>query len=93
MGGVGWLYNPDILLAIMLLLLLIMLIKLSELIRQDVCIRNKIKMLFAIPFLHPDDVEAESILPGNFMTLREMVDLLILIQAFIQITLTAGGAP
>jgi len=70
-----------------------MFIELSELIRQNVGIRYKIKMLFPIPFLHPNYVEAQSIFPGNFMALWKMVDLLIFIQTLIQVALTARGAP
>ena len=93
MRGVGWLDDPDVLLAVMLLQLLVVLIELSELIRQDVCIRRKVVMLFAILLLHPHYVEAKPVLPGDLMTLREMVDLLIFIQALVQIALTAAGGP
>ena len=44
-------------------------------------------MLLSISFLHPNNVEAKPILPCDFMTLREMVDLLVLVQAFVEITL------
>ena len=56
-----------------------MLVKLTEFIRKDVGVWHKVKVLLAISFLHSHNVEAESVLTGNFMTLREMVDLLILI--------------
>jgi len=70
-----------------------MLIKLTEFIWQDVSIWNKVKMLFAKSFLHSDDVEAEPVFPCDFMALREVIDLLILVQAFIQVALAAGRAP
>ena len=50
-------------------------------------------MLFAKSLLHSDDVEAEPVFPCDFMTLREVVDLLVLVQAFVQVALAAGGAP
>ena len=87
---VGWLYDPNILLAIVLLQLLIMLVKLTELIWQDVGVRYKVKMLFAISLLHSDNVEAKPVFPCNFVTLREVVDLLVLVQAFVQVALAAG---
>lgn len=87
---VGWLYDPNILLAIVLLQLLIMLVKLTELIWQDVGVRYKVKMLFAKSLLHSDNVEAKPVFPCNFVTLREVVDLLVLVQAFVQVALAAG---
>ena len=47
-------------------------------------------MLLSISFLHSNNIEAKSILPCDLMTLREMVDLLVLIQTFIEITLATG---
>ena len=87
---VGWLHDPNIFLAIVLLQLLIMLIKLTELIWQDVGVRYKVKMLFAESLLHSDNVEAKPVFPCNFVTLREVVNLLVLVQAFVQVALAAG---
>ena len=69
----------------MLLELLVMLVKFSKLIRQDVGIGNEIKVLLAIAFLHPHNVEAKSIFPCDFMTLGEVIDFLVLIQAFVEV--------
>jgi hypothetical protein len=77
----------------MLLELLIVLIEFSELVRENVSVWNEVKMLLSKSFLHSDNVEAESILPCDFMTLREMVDLLVLVKAFIQIAFAAGRTP
>jgi len=77
----------------MLFQLLIVLIELSELVRQDISVRNEVKMLLAKPLLHPHNIEAKSIFPCNFMTLWVMVDLLVLVETFIQVTLTTGRAP
>jgi len=87
---IGWLYDPNILLAIVLLQLLIMLVKLTELIWQDVGVRYKVKMLFAKSLLHSDNIKAKPVFPCNFVTLREVVDLLVLVQAFVQVALAAG---
>jgi hypothetical protein len=83
LSRISWLDNPDILLAIMLLELLIVLIEFSELVGENVSVRNEVKMLLSKSFLHSNNVEAESILPCDFMTLREVVDLLVLVKAFI----------
>lgn len=58
-------------------------IEVTELIWQDVCVRNKVKVLFPELLLHPHHVEAESVLPGDLIALWKVVDLLVLIQTFI----------
>lgn len=93
MSGVGWLDNPDILLAIMLLELLVVLVEFSELIRKNVSVGNEVEMLLSIPFLHSYDVEAETIFPSDFMALWKMINLLVLVKAFIQIALATGRTP
>lgn len=50
-------------------------------------------MLLTIFLLHPDDVEAKSIFTRDFVTLRKVIDFLIFIETFVEITLAAGGAP
>ena len=50
-------------------------------------------MLLSIPFLHSDHIKAKSIFPCNFMTLRKVIDLLVFIEAFIEITLATAWAP
>lgn len=72
----------------MLLKLLVVFIEFSKLIRQNVSVRHEIKVLFSIPLLHSNNVEAQAIFASDFMALREMVDLLILIKAFIEVALT-----
>ena len=56
-----------------------MLIEFTELIRQDVSIWYKVKVLFAKLLLHSDGVKAKPIFTGDLMTLWEMVDFLVLI--------------
>ena len=43
--------------------------------------------------MHAHDVEAESVLTRDLVTLREMVDFLILIKAFVLVRLAARGTP
>lgn len=79
LGRICRLHNPDILLAVVLLQFLVMLIELSELIRENVGIGNKVKVLLSETFLHPNNIKAQSIFSCDFMALGEMVDLLVLV--------------
>ena len=93
MSGVGRLHDPDVLLAVVLLELLVVFIEFAKLIWEDVSVWHEVEVLFAISFLHPDNVEAKSVFPRDLMTLREVVDLLILVQSFVEVALATGGAP
>ena len=66
-----------------------MLIELTKLIRQDVSVWHKVKMLFPKSLLHSDSIEAKPIFPGDLVALWEMVDLLVLVEAFVEIALAA----
>jgi len=74
----------------MLLKFLVMLVEFTKLIGEDVSVWHKVKLRLSKPLLHPHNIKAKSIFTGDFMTLREMINLLILIEAFIQITLAAA---
>jgi hypothetical protein len=87
LARVGRLHNPYILLALVLLQFLIVIVEVAELIRQDVSVWAEVERRLAKSFLHAHDVEAESVFSGDFITLGEMVDLLILIEAFILVRL------
>lgn len=87
LAGVGWLDNPHVLLAFVLLQLLVVVVEVTKLIGQDVSVRRKVKTALAESFLHSDDVEAESILASDLVTLREVVNLLVLIETLVLITL------
>ena len=56
-----------------------MVIKVTELIRQDVSIWTKVKRILAKPFLQTHNIKAKSVLPCDFIALREVIDLLVLI--------------
>jgi len=43
--------------------------------------------------LHPNDVEAEPIFSGDLMALREVVNLLVLVQSLIKIAFARRGRP
>ena len=67
----------------MLLQLLIVFIEFTKLVWQDVGIWNEVKVLLSVPFLHSYHIEAQPIFPSDFVTLWEMIYLLVLVQALI----------
>lgn len=85
--------NPNILFGVMLLQLLVVFVKLSEFVWQNVGVGYKIEVLLAITLLHTDDVEAKSIFPGDLVRLWEVINLLVLVQTFIQVTLAGTRRP
>ena len=91
--AVSRLYDPDILLAFVLFQLLIMIVKVTELIGQNVCVRRKVKSMSTKLFLHSNDVEAHPVFAGNLVGLWKFVDLLILVQTFILVRFAAPTGP
>lgn len=85
LAGVGWLNDPYILLRIMLLEFLVMSVEISELIRENVSIWNEVEVGLTKFLLHANHIIAQSIFPCDFITLREMIDLLIFVQTFIEV--------
>jgi len=74
----------------MLLELLIMCVKVTKFIRQDICVWHEVKVLPAKPFLHPYYVIAKPVLPSDFIALWKVIDLLVFIEAFIEVRLAAA---
>ena len=64
-----------------------MLIELAKFIRQNICVGYEVEVLLAVPLLHPDDVEAQSIFSCDLMTLWEVIDFLVLVQTLVEVTL------
>jgi hypothetical protein len=91
--AVGRLNDPNILLAFMLFKLLVMVVKVTELIGQNVSVRSKVKSLSTEFFLHSDDVKAHPVFTRNLVGLWEFVDLLKLVQAFILVRFAAPTGP
>jgi hypothetical protein len=77
----------------MLLQLLVVGIEITEFIWKDIGIRDKIERGFAKFLLHTDHIVAETVLSGDFIGLREVVDFLELVQSLIKIALARGRAP
>ena len=77
----------------LLLLTVKMVIKISEFVWKIVRIWNDVEWLLAILFLHFDYVCTKSILSGELIAARKMIDLLVIIQVIIDIGLIALAAP
>ena len=87
---IGWLHDPDVLFALMLLQLLIVVVKVAEFVRQDISVRAEIESTLAEALLQTHDVEAEAILTRNFVALREVVNLLVLVQTLVLVGLAGA---
>lgn len=85
LARIGGFDNPDVLLRFVLLQLLIMVVEVTKLIRQYVGIGAEVKCRLAKALLESDNVKAETILSGNLVRLREVVNLLVLVEAFVLI--------
>ena len=71
----------------MLLQLLVVVVEIAEFIRQDVGVWAEIESILAESLLKPYYIKAKTILAGDLITLREVIDLLVLIEALILIAL------
>ena len=87
MRRVGWLDNPHIALRLSLLQLVVVGLELVELIRQHVGVGDKVELRAAELFLHLQVVVAQAVLASDFVTLREVIDLLILVETLILVAL------
>ena len=83
LAGISRLHDPHIFLTFVLLQFLVVVVEISELIRQDVGIRTEIESRFSEALLHAHYIEAQSVFSCNLITLREVIDFLVLIQTLI----------
>jgi hypothetical protein len=63
--------------------LLVVVVEVSELVGQDVGVWYEVEGGLAVALLHAHDVEAQPVFSGDFVALREVVDLLVLVEAFV----------
>ena len=68
---------------ILLLFLLEVVVEVTELIRDDVRIRQEVKLLFTILLLHFVYIDSKFVLSCNLKALREMVYLLVLVEPLV----------
>ena len=55
-----------------------------KLVRQDVSVRDEVKLISTETLLHLHIIEAKSIFTGDFVALREMIDSLELVETFVK---------
>ena len=68
---------------ILLLFLLEVVVEVTEFIRDDVRIRQEVKLLFTILLLHFVYIDSKFVLSCNLEALREMVYLLVLVEPLV----------
>ena len=68
-------------------------VEIMELIWQNLSVRDKVELTTTKSFLHFDIVVTKSVFSGDFITLREVVDSLKLVQPFVQVTLARACGP
>jgi hypothetical protein len=68
-------------------------LKLCVVVREDVSGGEKIKVFLAKLLLHPVDIFAELVLPGDFVHPREYIDLLALMKTFEGVVFTVLRGP
>jgi hypothetical protein len=90
---ISWLDNPQIALGFGHFQLLIVCMEIMKFVRQNIRIRNKVKLISAEPFLHFYVVITQSVLACDFVTLREMIHALELIESFVKVTLAGACRP
>ncbi len=77
----------------MLLQFLVVGIEITEFVWKDIGIWDEIERGFTEFLLHTDHIVAKTVLSGDFIGLRKVVDFLELVQAFIKIALARRRAP
>ena len=76
---VGRLHDPQITLWLLLFESLVVWVEIVELLRQDVGVWDEVKLVFSEPLLHLNKVVAQAVLSSDLVTLREVIDALVLI--------------
>jgi hypothetical protein len=76
-----------------LLQFLIVVVEVAEFVREDVCVRREVERTLAVSFLHAHHVEAKAVLASDFVTLRELVDLLVFVETFELVRLASTRTP
>jgi hypothetical protein len=76
-----------------LLKFLVVGVKVPELVRKNVGVWDEVKVALTEFLLHTDHVVAQAVLPRNLIALWKVVNLLVLIQALVEVALAGRGAP
>ena len=70
-----------------------MCVELAVLVGEHVRVRHEVEASFPMLLLHPDYVLAQLVLPCDLIARREVVDLLVLVEAFVEVLLAVRVAP
>lgn len=70
-----------------------MIVEVSEFIGQDIGVRNDVEVVFTILFLQASDIGDESVLSGQLITVREMVNLLEFLELLVDGGVDASRRP
>ena len=68
-------------------------VEIMEFVRQNICIRDEIKLGPAKSLLHLHIIVAKSVFPRDFITLWEVINPLELVQPLIEIALARASSP
>jgi len=79
LARVGRLDDPHIFLTLVLLQFLEVVVEVTEFIRQDVGVGGEVKGGLSESFLETHNVEAETVLAGDLVTVGEVIDLLVFV--------------
>ena len=60
---------------------------------QDICIRDEVEVTASEALLHLPKVVTKTLLSSNFVTLWEVVDALVLVEALVEKTLARASRP
>lgn len=60
---------------------------------QDESFREEIEVLFRELVLHFPDIDRQSVLPGQFLTGRKVINFLVVVQSFVEVVLALGVGP
>lgn len=84
---------PEVLLWFLLLYGIIMVFEVSELLGQYVGIWDYVKIAFSKFLLHLDHIKAQSVFPCDLVARWEMIDPLVLVKAFIEVSFATWWGP
>lgn len=67
--------------------------ELLPLLWQNECFRQEVEVLLREPLLHLDSIDCEAVLSGKLRARREVINLLVLIESFVEVVLALCVSP
>jgi hypothetical protein len=90
---IGWFQDPHVFLRLVLLQLLVVIVKITKLFGKNISVWGQVECRLAILFLHSDQIETKSVFLRDFVTVGKLVNLLVLVQAFVLVRFTGATRP